>query len=389
MFVDIGKISVQVRIDGRRGSPDLVLLHSLGTDHRIWDAQAELLSHSFRVIRPDLRGHGGTEALPGDYTMAELAGDLAALLDALGVERAVIGGISIGGMIAQQFAADFPGRAEALILCDTAMEIPTIDTWRDRVATVRSQGIGAIEDGVMARWVTPAFIDAPAARGLRTLLRRTSIEGYTGCAMAIAGTDLTTSTRTLRLPTLVLVGEHDQSTPVASSEKLVETLTEGGSPNVQLVVLENAAHIPTVERPDAVTDALSGFLAELAPETPYEAGLAVRRAVLGDAHVSRSLANATDFDRDFQHYITETAWGRIWTRPGLPRHIRSLLVLAITASLGRDEEFRLHLKATRNTGATQEEIAEALMQVAVYAGVPAANSAIRMAKQIFAEEESR
>jgi 3-oxoadipate enol-lactonase/4-carboxymuconolactone decarboxylase len=388
MFVDVGRLSVQVRIDGRRGSPDLVLLHSLGTDHRIWDAQAEILARSYRVIRPDIRGHGGTEALPGDYTMAELAADLAGLLDALGIDHAVIGGISIGGMIAQRFAADFPGRADALILCDTAMAIPTIDTWRERAATVRAQGIGAIEDGVVSRWVTPAFIDDPAARGLRTMLRRTSIEGYTGCAMAIGGADLTDSTSGLRLPALVLVGEHDQSTPVASSQALVESLAEGGSPNVQLVVLENAAHIPTVERAHAVTDALAGFLADLGPDDPYEAGLAVRRAVLGDAHVARSLSGATDFDRDFQDYITETAWGRIWTRPGLPRHVRSLLVLAITASLGREEEFRLHLRATRNTGATQAEIAEALMQVAVYAGVPAANSAIRMAKEILAEDDA-
>src|ERR687888_145843 len=115
-------------------------------------------------------------------------------------------------------------------------------------------------------------------------------------------------------------------------------------------------------------------------------GMRVRREVLGDAHVDRSLANATDLDREFQQFITEYAWGGVWARPGLDRRTRSLITVAILAALGRREELALHLRATRNTGATPEEIAEALMHVAVYAGVPAANSAIALAKSVLAEE---
>lgn len=385
MFVKAGDINVHVRIDGREGSPPLVLLHSLGTDNRVWDEQVSELARGFRVIRPDMRGHGLTEATAGDYTMPQLAQDVAAVLDALGVGPAIIGGISIGGMIAQQFAVLHPGRTEALILCDTAMAIPPPETWRERVATIREKGIGAVEDSVLARWVTPGFLDAPPARGLRAMLRGTSVAGYTGCAMAIAGANLTPTTRRLKLPALVIVGDGDVSTPVSSAQALMTALVEAGSPNVRFAVVENAAHIPTLERPIQVNDAILEFLATREAD-PYEAGLAVRRAVLGPAHVARSLDNATDFDRDFQRYITESAWGRVWTRPGLPRAMRSLLVLAITASLGREEEFKLHLRATRNTGATETEIAETLMHVAIYAGVPAANAAFRMAKAIFREE---
>ena len=384
MFVACADINIHVRIDGREGSPDLVLLHSLGTDHQVWDAQTALLAQSFRVIRPDLRGHGLTEATQGDYSMALLADDLARLLDALDVRRAVIGGISIGGMIAQAFAAAHPEQAESLILCDTAMAIPPVSSWHERIATVREKGLGAIEAAVLGRWVTPAFIDQPGARGLQAMLRRTSLDGYTGCAMAIAGADLAAGTRKLNLPALVIVGAQDQSTPVASAEALREALAAGGS-DVRFTLIENAAHIPTIEAPEAVTKAIMAFLNEGKADA-YEAGLAVRSKVLGEAHVARSLANATPFDQDFQRFITEAAWGRVWTRPGLPRALRSLLVLAITASLGREEEFKLHLRATRNTGATKEEIAEALMHVAVYAGVPAANSAFRMAKDIFRED---
>ena len=117
----------------------------------------------------------------------------------------------------------------------------------------------------------------------------------------------------------------------------------------------------------------------------YEAGLAVRRRVLGDAHVKRSLENATAFDQDFQDLVTRHAWGDIWTRPGLDHRTRSLITIAMLAAGGRHEELNLHIRATRNTGATPDEVKEVLLQVAVYAGVPAANSAFRIAKTAFEE----
>lgn len=117
----------------------------------------------------------------------------------------------------------------------------------------------------------------------------------------------------------------------------------------------------------------------------YEAGLKVRRRVLGDAYVDRALNNATGFDREFQEMITRHAWGDVWTRPGLEPRLRSLITIAILAALGSDDELKLHVHATRNTGATPDEIKETLMQVAIYAGVPAANRAFHLAKAVFEE----
>jgi 4-carboxymuconolactone decarboxylase len=117
----------------------------------------------------------------------------------------------------------------------------------------------------------------------------------------------------------------------------------------------------------------------------FEAGLAVRRGVLGDAHVDRALAAATAFDADFQRFITEGAWGSVWSRPGLDRRTRSMLVIALMAALGHEEELAMHVRATRNTGATAEDVKEVLLMVAVYAGVPAANAAIKIAKRVYAE----
>src|SRR6185295_5615674 len=119
----------------------------------------------------------------------------------------------------------------------------------------------------------------------------------------------------------------------------------------------------------------------------YDKGLSVRRAVLGDAHVDRSLARRDAFNEEFQELITRYAWGEVWTRPGLPRHTRSLMTLAMLVALNRGEEFRLHLRAAANNGVTRDEVKEMLLQTAIYCGIPAANSAFHMATEVFAEDD--
>ncbi len=379
MFLNANGLTMHVQIDGPAAAPVLVLLHSLGTSLHVWDAQAAALAGPFRVVRPDLRGHGLTEVTPGPYTIAGLAADVIAALDALGINQAHVGGLSIGGLVAQSLAHQAPARVASLILCDTAMAIPPAQGWRDRAALVRADGMEAVVEAVMARWVTAPFMGAPAAVGLRAMLLRTAPEGYAAAAEAIGAADLTAETGALRVPALVLVGDQDQSTPLASAEALRAAL--GGS----LTVLLGAAHIPTVEVPDQVSDAIRSFLL---PEVAdfLTAGMAVRRRVLGDAHVDRATAAMTDLDRDFQAFITRTAWGGVWTRPGLDLRTRSLLVITMLACLGHHEELRLHVRATRNTGATPDDVLEVMMHVAAYAGIPAANSAMRIAKQALLDD---
>ena len=378
MFVNANGLTMHVQVDGPEAAPVLVLLHSLGTSLHVWDAQARALAGPFRVVRPDLRGHGLTGVTSGPYSIVGLAADVLAALDALGIHQAHVGGLSIGGMVAQSVAHQAPGRVASLVLCDTALSIPPAQGWRDRAALVRAQGIPAVADAVMARWVTPGFMQAPAASGLRAMLLRTDPEGYAAAAEAIAAADLSADTAALHVPALVLVGDKDEATPPASAQALCDALR--GS----LVTLPGAAHIPTVEVPDLVADAIRRFLLPDV-EDFLSAGMAVRRRVLGDAHVDRAMGKATEFDRDFQAFITRTAWGGVWTRPGLTLRERSLLVLTILATLGHHEELRLHTRATRNTGATPADLAEAMMHVAAYAGIPAANSAMRIVKETLAE----
>lgn len=120
----------------------------------------------------------------------------------------------------------------------------------------------------------------------------------------------------------------------------------------------------------------------------FDKGMNVRKAVLGAEYVARAEANKTEFDADWQHYVTEHAWGSVWTRPGLEKRIRSMVTIAMLASLGKLEELGAHIRATRNTGVTQEEVKEVLLQVAVYAGAPAANAAFAVAKRVYKEMES-
>ena len=381
MFIQISDIAVHVQIEGSPGSPPLVLLHSLGTSLHVWDGQVPLLSRSFRVIRPDLRGHGLTSVTPGPYTIADMARDCLGVLDALGIRKAHVAGLSIGGLLAQSIAAEAPDRVASLILCDTAMAIAGREIYTERAATVRARGIEAIADAVMARWVTPGFLQTPEAQGLRAMLLRTAPEGYAGAGEALVTADLSSITPGLRVPTLILVGDKDEATPLASAEALQRAI-----PGSSLEVIPDAAHIPTVEKPQAVADAILRFLV---PETgdAYEAGMVVRKQVLGEAHVARATEAVTDLDRDFQRFITETAWGRVWTRPHFDRRTRSLLTLALMAGLGHHEEFKLHVRASRNTGATPADIAELLIHVAAYAGIPAANSAVRIAKETLRDME--
>lgn len=239
------------------GKPALVFANSLGTDFRIWDAVAEILGQSYRLIRYDKRGHGLSEAPAAPYAMADHVGDLAALLEALGVETAAVVGLSVGGVIAQGLAAKRPDLVAALVLCDTAHRIGTTESWNARIAAVSKDGLESIADNVMKLWFTPAFRDPGNARfaGCRNMLVRTPLDGYLGTCAALRDSDLTESTRALKVPVLCIVGEQDGSTPpdlVRSMSDLIR--------NSQLRIIPDAGHIPCVEQPQAVADLIGLFL---------------------------------------------------------------------------------------------------------------------------------
>jgi 3-oxoadipate enol-lactonase/4-carboxymuconolactone decarboxylase len=378
-FVEIRGLATHIAVDGPPGAPALLLVHSLGTNLHVWDAAAEALARGLRVVRFDLRGHGMTEVGAGPCTLDDFAADALAVLDALGIATAHVAGVSIGGMIAQVIAARAPDRVTSLILCDTALVIPPPEMWRSRAQTVRAEGMAAVAEVALSRWVAPAYLATPSGRGLRQMLLRTNPEGYAAACEALAAADLSRTTTGLRVRALVIVGELDPSTPVASAEAVRDAI-----PGAQLVVIPGAAHLPMVDHPDAVTAAIRAFL------TPGDAdiaatGIRVRTEVLGADHVARATAAITALDRDFQAYITRAAWGSVWARPHFDRRTRSIVTVALLAGLGHEHELALHIRAMKHTGASHADLTELLLHVAVYAGVPAANTAFRVAKQV-AEE---
>lgn len=382
MFCQIGDIAVHAHVMGPSNAPPVLLLHSLGTTLQMWDPQAEALARRYRVIRMDMRGHGLTEAPAGPYSMAMLARDALALLDSLGIDRAHVGGVSIGGRIALQVAAMAPERVFSLMPCDTALEFGPPETWQQRIDAVAAGGMNAVVEGVMERWVLDRSL--ASSRGLRRMLLGTDPVGYAGCGAALRDCRAGELTGKIACPTTILVGDRDPSTPPSAAAAI-----QAAIPGSNLVSIAEAAHIPNFEQEHAMTRALLHHMDTVTalPPAAAEAGMTMRKRVLGEAHVARSEAALTPLDQPFRDFILEGVWGRVWTRPGLSVRDRSLLCLGILSALHHHDEFRLHVRATRNTGVTPEEIAEVLLQVAAYGGVPAANTALKLAKEVLAERE--
>jgi 3-oxoadipate enol-lactonase/4-carboxymuconolactone decarboxylase len=365
------------RLEGAADKPLLVLMHSLGVDHGLWDPQMPALLRYFQVLRLDLRGHGASDSPPGDYTIEQLGRDVIAAVDSAQRESFAYCGLSIGGMIGQWLGANHGDRITHLVLANTSPRVGAPELFEARRKAVLESGMAAIQDGVMSRFFSPRVLASqdPQVATSRAALLAANPVGYAGCCAAIRDMDQRPLLGRIEVPTLVIGGTLDNATPWEGHGDLLAAAI----PGVRSVVLE-AAHLSNVELPSAFTNALFDFLLPHSDDR-LAAGFTMRRAILGDAHVDRSMANATDLTRDFQDLITRYAWGTVWTRPGLDPKVRRLLVLAITASLGRWEEFRLHLRAGLAAGLELTDLEEVLLQVAIYAGVPAANTAFHIASE--------
>lgn len=386
-FVTRDGVRLYWKLDGDDAAPPLVLLNSIGTDMGLWAECLPALARRFRVLRLDTRGHGASDAPAGDYDLPMLAADVVAAMDAAGIARAAVAGVSLGGMVAMQMALDHADRVAALALICTSARMDA-EAWRQRIATVRRDGTPAIADLAMGRFLSPGFTAThPAvAASLRRGLIAMADDGYAGAGAAIRDMALIDRLPELVLPVLIVAGDRDTSTPFAGHGEHIAAAIS----HAQVVHLD-AAHLAPVEASAALAAHLAVFFqpdeaTAVAADTLFEAGLVNRRRVLGDAWVDRSLAARTPFNAEFQAMITRIAWQEIWSRPGLDDRTRRLLVVAITASLGRWEEFALHVRAgLARDGFTRDDLKEVLMQTAIYAGVPAANTAFAEAGRIIAD----
>lgn len=361
---------------GDAQAPAVVLLGSLGSDNTMWQPQLRPLATRFRVIAVDHRGHGKSPAPAGPYTVADLGQDVLALLDSLGVESAHLVGLSLGGAVAQWIAARHPDRVDSLSLLATSAAFAPPEPWAERARAVRTDGVAAIAPTVVGRWFTPALAERDPELVARhvAMVAATPDEGYAACCDALAAWDGRPDLARISAPTLVIAGAQDPSTPPAVGAEIASGIAVS-----ELRVVDPAAHLLNVEQAGAVTKLL---LAHIGAHTvDPQSAMRVRRSVLGDAHVDRSIANATEFTQPFQDFITRTAWGDIWSRPGLDHHTRRLLTLAILTAVGNDGELDMHIRAALRAGVDPDELVEVFLHTAVYAGVPNSNHAFALGKQ--------
>jgi 3-oxoadipate enol-lactonase len=249
-------VSVPYRLDGPADAPVVVLSNSIGSTSDMWGPQIPALSERHRVVRYETRGHAGAPVPDGPYSLADLGGDVLALLDRLEVERVRFIGLSLGGMTGMWLGVNAPERIDALaLLCTSAMLARDVD-WPARAALVREQGTGAIAAGTVERWFTPEFIaERPdVAARWRATIADTPSEGYAGCAEAIGAMDLEEAIRAIAAPTLVIAGRHDPATPPPHGELIAHRI-----PGARLEIVDGA-HLSNYERPDQVTPLLLDHL---------------------------------------------------------------------------------------------------------------------------------
>lgn len=256
-------VEVHHRVDGRPDAPALVLSNSLATTMAMWDPQMPALAERFRVIRYDLRGHGGSTAGTAPYDVSDLGRDLVSLLDRLDVPRAHLCGLSLGGIATMWVAATMPERVGRLVLCSTAPRIGTRESWRERAEAVRVDGMEAIAETVLRIWFTDAYRprDPDGFERMRAMLLATNADVYAACCDLLGGTDLGPQLPGISAPSVVLSGSADPSTPPESAHALAEAI-----PDCRVLTIEGAAHVANVERPDDVTAAILFHLLDTTTE---------------------------------------------------------------------------------------------------------------------------
>ncbi|MCX4782108.1 3-oxoadipate enol-lactonase [Streptomyces sp. NBC_01264] len=363
--------------EGPAGAPPLLLGPSLGTSTALWDGVAAELAVTHRVVRWDLPGHGGSPGglIGAGASVADLAALVLGLADRLGIERFSYAGVSLGGAVGLHLAVHAPARVDHLaVLCSSA-HFGDPGRWRDRAELVRRKGIAGVAATAPERWFTPGFASARLSADHAAV----DPSAYAACCDALAGWDLRDRLASITAPTLLVAGREDPATPPAHLRELADAI-----PGATLTEIPGASHLAVAEQPLAVLSALRTHLSG-----PAGAAMAVRRHVLGDAHVDRAQARQSPFTAGFQEFITRYAWGEIWTDDTLSHRDHSMITLTALVAGGHLDELAMHVRAARRIGLTPEEIGAVLRQCAVYCGVPAANAAFAVAQRVLEEDHGR
>lgn len=255
-FADLPHARIHYELSADPSLPALILSNSLGTDFSMWNAQVPAFESRFRLLRYDMRGHGKSSVPPPPYTVPELATDVLALADSLGIDQFHFCGLSIGGMIGMHIALKAPQRLRKLVLCNTAVKIGTLESWNNRIETVRTQGMKEIARGTPARWFTPTFqsTSPQAVAAIVRIVESLDPQGYIGGCCAVRDFDSRSVVSNIRVPTLVIAGTHDPAATPADGHFLADTIP--GALYIEL----NASHISNVGDGARFTTEVLSFL---------------------------------------------------------------------------------------------------------------------------------
>lgn len=248
----------------RQGAPALLFINSLGASLEMWDGQVAAFNDRFECVRYDARGHGeSSTGTRTELTLDQLARDALAVLDACGIARAHICGLSLGGMTAMQIAHQWPDRVLKLVLCNTSAHMPPRENWQTRIDAVRANGLSATVEGTLERWLTPAFRQSQpdVVDRVRQMILKANPAGYAACATAIRDMDLRDALSSIRARTLVIAGAQDPATPLPHAE-----LIANGIPDAKLTTLD-CAHLSNIECAEEFNAVLLEFLAAAGTET--------------------------------------------------------------------------------------------------------------------------
>ncbi|MDH3231135.1 MAG: 3-oxoadipate enol-lactonase [Alphaproteobacteria bacterium] len=254
---DIGGCCIAYRFDGPADAPVVMLSNSLSSNLSMWDDQIAALTAHYGVLRYDQRGHGQSAVTPGPYSFDLLADDVRGLLRHLGIDSVQFVGLSMGGMTGQSLGVRHPDILKSLVLCDTSAHMPPAALWDERIALARNGGMEATSEATLGRWFTAPFHAArpDAIDRVRQMIETTPVEGYAGCCIAIRDMNQTAALSRIAVPTRVIVGAEDPSTPVSASQ-----LIHGEIAGSELVILDDAAHLSNIEKADEFNAALLDFL---------------------------------------------------------------------------------------------------------------------------------
>ena len=422
--------ALQYRFDGPEDAPVLILGPSLGTTWHMWDRQVPELAKQWRVFRFDLPGHGGAPAYPAG-SVAELADRLLATLDALGVQRFGYAGCALGGAVGVELALRHPERLASLALIAASPRFGTADEFRQRGVIVRTNGLDPIARTSPERWFTGGLRRRPARdhrvgradgahhrprllhrrlRGARRVRRPRRARPRSACRPSSSSAPTTRSPAPPRpapwSPASRTPGSPScpapptwcpVEQPAAVTDLLVRHFSTAWQPAYDSATGQTAIPAAPVKPVLAAAPPQPRPVAEIAPAAAQPEARGPTRPVRRRASRSAARCSATrtstgrwpqadEFSGDFQEFITRYAWGEIWDRPGLDRRSRSCVTLTALVAGGHLDELAFHTRAALRNGLTPDEIKEVLLQAAVYCGVPAANSAFKVAQQVIREE---